>query len=64
MPTLAEGLNPNSTEPQIKAAISDTIAQLVSEGNSQEQAVKKAFSMAEKATGKTLSGPPQPVEGP
>ena len=54
MPTLAEGLSPSSSMAQIKAAISDTIAQLINEGVPQEQAIAEAYSMAEKATGKSL----------
>lgn len=57
MPTLAEGLSPTSSEAQIKAAISDTIAQLVNEGTPQDQAIAIAYSMAEKATGKTFPKP-------
>jgi len=54
MPTMAEGLTPDSSDSQIKAAISDTIAQLVREGREQEEAVAIAYSQAEKATGKTF----------
>lgn len=54
MPTMAEGLTPSSSMAQIKAAISDTIAQLVNEGVPQDQAIAMAYSMAEKATGKSL----------
>ncbi len=54
MPTLAERLSPNSSDAQVKAAISDSIAQLINEGRSQEQAIAIATEQARKATGKEL----------
>ncbi len=54
MPTLAERLSPNSSDAQVKAAISDSIAQLMNEGRPQEQAVAIAHEQAAKATGKEL----------
>jgi len=61
MPTTAEGLSPASSMAQIKAAISDTIAQLINEGMPQDQAIAIAYSQAEKATGKTLRRKQPPV---
>ncbi|GAH64794.1 unnamed protein product [marine sediment metagenome] len=55
MPTMAEGLTPQSSDAQIKAAISATIALLVREGREQDQAIAIAYSQARKATGKELA---------
>ena len=54
MPTPADNLNPNSTEEEIKAAISNTIAQLIREGRDKDQAVAMAFDMAKRKTGKNM----------
>ncbi len=54
MPTLAERLSPNSSDAQVKAAISDSIAQLINEGTPQDQAIRIAHEQAAKATGKEL----------
>ena len=54
MSTMAEGLSPSSSDAQIKAAISDSIAQLINEGYPQDQAIKIAYEQAKKATGKEL----------
>lgn len=54
MPTAATRLTKDSSLDAIKAAISETIAQLVSEGREQSQAVAIAYSQAERATGKRL----------
>ncbi len=54
MPTLAEKLNPQSSEGQISAAISDSISQLISEGRSQNQATAIAHEQARKSTRKPL----------
>lgn len=53
-PTLAEGLTPDSSEAQIKAAISSTIAQLVNEGYPQDQAIAISHEQAEKAIGRSI----------
>lgn len=55
MPTLAEKLTPNSSDAQIKAAISNSIQELMQTGRKQEQAVAIAFEQAKKATGKELA---------
>lgn len=54
MPTLAEKLSPKSSDGQISAAISDSIATMMNEGRPQDQAVRIAHEMARKATGKPL----------
>ena len=54
MPTPADNLNPNSTEEEIKAAISNTIAQLIREGRDKDQAVAMAFDMVKRKTGKNM----------
>jgi len=54
MPTSAEGLTPDTPLPQVKAAISASIAKLIDEGYEQEQAIAMAYSMARKATGREL----------
>lgn len=54
MPTMAQNLTPDSSEAQIKAAISAAIAQLVREGTPQDQAVAIAYEQARKSTGKEL----------
>lgn len=61
MPTLAEGLKPESSPAQTKAAISDCVAQQLHEHPemSQEQAVAVCYSMARKATGQELGGGPK-----
>lgn len=55
MPTLAEKLTPNSSDAQIKAAISNSIQELMSAGREQEQAIAIAMEQARKATGKELA---------
>ncbi len=55
MPTLAEKLSPDSSDSQIRAAISDAIQMLMGEGREQEQAIAIAMEQARKATGKELA---------
>jgi len=55
MPTLAEKLTPNSSDAQIKAAISNSIQELMNAGREQDQATAIAFEQARKATGKELA---------
>ena len=55
MPTLAERLTPSSSSAQIKAAISDSIGQLMKEGREQDQAIAIAHEQARKSTGKELA---------
>ncbi len=54
MPLSVENLNSNSTHDQINQAISDSIAKLMDEGKTQEQAAGQAFGMARDRTGKAL----------
>jgi len=54
MPTLAQKLTPQSSQGQISAAISESIAQLMDEGRPQDQATRIAYEQARKATGKEL----------
>lgn len=56
MPTAAELLTPRSTRDEIDAAISDCIAQRQRENpdEPQEQSAAICFSMARRATGKSL----------
>lgn len=55
MPLPTEGLTPDSSDEEIKAAIAGTIAQLIQEGRERDQAVAIAFDTARRATGKSLS---------
>jgi len=54
MPTKAEQLTPDSTDEQIREAISDCISQLIREGRDQQQAIAICYSQARRATGKEL----------
>lgn len=54
MPTAADRLSKDSSDAQIKAAISDCVATEVNNGMPQDQAVAACYSMARKATGKEL----------
>ncbi len=54
MPLAVENLNPDSTTDAIQSAISSSIAKLMREGKSQEEAAGQAFSMARERTGKDL----------
>lgn len=54
MPTAAERLTKDSSEEQVKKAISESISMLVHEGRPQEQAIAIAYSQARKATGRSL----------
>jgi len=53
MPTPAEGLPPGASDSAVKKAISDTIAMLIKEGQTQEQAAATAYSQARKSTGRS-----------
>ena len=55
MPLTVDNLNSSSTPDQINQAISDTIAKLMNEGKTQEQAAGEAFGIARNKTGKELS---------
>ena len=55
MPTPSEGLGKDSSDEEIRKAVSDTVSQLVSEGFAQDQAVAIALEQASKATGKDLA---------
>ena len=55
MPLPVEGLTPNSSDEEIKKAISDSIAQCVNEGKEQDMCVAMTYNMAKGATGKTLA---------
>jgi hypothetical protein len=56
MPTKAESLNPNSSESEIQKALSDSIEQLMKEGNrTHEQCIAIAHSQAEKAVGRSIT---------
>lgn len=54
MPLAVERLTPDSSSVAIREAISRTIQQLIREGKTQEEAAGQAYSMARKATGKSL----------
>jgi len=56
MPLSVENLTPDSSMDAIRAAISATIKQLMSEGKSQEEAAGQAYGMARDKTGKSLGG--------
>lgn len=51
MPTAVDQLTPQATDAQRKAAISETIAQLMKEGMPQDQAVAMANEMVSKKMG-------------
>lgn len=57
MPTMAEGLTPQSSDAQVTAAISDCVAQQLREhpDMKQDQAVAICYSQARTATGKGLA---------
>lgn len=55
MPMPTETLKPESSDEEIRKAISDAVSKLVDEGFPQEQATAIAFEQARKATGKELS---------
>ena len=55
MPTLAEKLTSSSSDAQIKAAISNSIQELMNAGREQQQATAIAYEQARKATGKDLA---------
>lgn len=57
MPTMAEGLSPDSSDEEIRKAIGDTVSKLVEEGFAQDQAIAVAFQQAKEATGKELAPP-------
>ena len=54
MPTAIDKLDKNSSDAQIKAAISDCIATEVNGGMEQDQAVAACHEMARRKTGKEL----------
>lgn len=55
MPMPAESLTPDSTDADIKSAISSSIKMCMDEGGKQDQCVAIAYSMAKRATGGTRS---------
>lgn len=55
MPLAVDNLNKNSTEDQIREAISATIEQLIKEGKTQKEAAGQAYNMARDKTGKELN---------
>lgn len=57
MPTAVDKLFSDSSDEQVKAAISDCIATEVHGGMPQDQAIAACHSMASKKTGKDLSKP-------
>jgi hypothetical protein len=54
MPTAVDKLNRDSSDAQIKAAISDCIATEIHAGREQSQAIAMCHSMARDKTGKEL----------
>lgn len=54
--TPAEGLTPDSTEQEVRAALEATVSMLVEQGFSQEQAAQVAIAQAKKATGRDTEG--------
>ena len=57
MPLPAESLTPDSSDEQVKQAISDSIAQCMHEGGRElEQCVAMAYAMMRRATGKGAGG--------
>ena len=54
MPTLAEGLTPDSSDTQAKAAVSDCIAFHVRRGMTPDEAAGKCYGMAENKRGKPI----------
>ena len=54
-PTLAEKLTSSSSDAQIKAAISNSIQELMNAGREQQQATAIAYEQARKSTGKDLA---------
>ena len=54
MPLVAQSLTDTSTDKEIQAAISASIAKCVEEGRPQDQCAAIAYRYAEEATGKTL----------
>lgn len=52
MPTPSEGLTKDSSDEEIRKAVSATISQLVDEGFPQEQAQAIALEQARRATGR------------
>ena len=59
MATPSESLGSESSDDEIRKAISETVAQLVNEGFSQDQAIAIALQQASGATGKDLTPPEQ-----
>lgn len=54
MPTAVDKLSKDSSDAQVKAAISACIATEVKSGRKQDQAVAMCYSMAREKTGKEL----------
>ena len=64
MPLPAESLTKDSSDDQVKKAVSESIAACMEEGGrSQEQCVAMAYSMARKATGRELKKKSQRLGG-
>jgi hypothetical protein len=55
MPTAVDKLTSDSSQEQIKAAVSDCIATEVNAGREHSQAIAMCYSMASKKTGKELN---------
>ena len=56
MPMAAESLTPDSTDADVRAAISSSVEMCMKEGGKQDQCVAMAYSMAAKATGRSAGG--------
>jgi hypothetical protein len=54
MPVPVDNLTPDSSEEDIKKAISETISALIREGKDEKQAIAMAFEMAKRKIGKTM----------
>ena len=55
MPTAVDRLTKDSSDAQVKAAVSDCIATEVNNGTEQDQAAAMCYSMAREKTGKELA---------
>lgn len=54
MPVPVDNLTSESSDEEIRKAISETISALIREGKDKDEAVAIAFSMAKRKTGKAL----------
>ncbi|MGW8177228.1 MAG: hypothetical protein ACWGQW_00305 [bacterium] len=55
MPTAVDKLDKNSSDAQVKAAVSDCIATEMNNGKAQDQAIAMCHQMARDKTGKELA---------